>query len=89
MWGARRVGMGWRAAIAISAAAWWGDLDFATDDLNGPWERLVRERWTFYPVGFGRLCVSRKAAGRPDSLPSRRSTWTFGGVNRVLGSGGK
>jgi YD repeat-containing protein len=51
--GASEWGMGWGAALSLKRFRVVGDLDYANDDLTGPWGRMVRgSDGAFYPAGY-------------------------------------
>ncbi|NMO18195.1 hypothetical protein HPC49_11215 [Pyxidicoccus fallax] len=79
-------GLGWQTSLALTRSRVVGEVDYATDELTGPWGRMVRGtdgRW--YPLGLS--TPVRVEAGAGDTyvayLPDG-SRWTFGGVARVL-----
>ncbi|WNG30976.1 hypothetical protein F0U62_48390 [Cystobacter fuscus] len=77
-------GLGWRTSLAIVRSRVIGDLDYATDELTGPWGRMVRGLDGFwYPQGLsGHIRVEPVSDGfiayHPDG-----SRWTFGGEASV------
>ncbi|MDC0714753.1 FG-GAP-like repeat-containing protein [Stigmatella sp. ncwal1] len=82
-------GMGWGASLSVYRWRSLGDLDYATDELNGPWGRMVQgSDGTWYPAGFSspvRMVASGTSlvAYLPDG-----SQWTFGSSVRVASSRG-
>ncbi|WP_163998937.1 RHS repeat-associated core domain-containing protein [Pyxidicoccus caerfyrddinensis] len=77
-------GMGWQTSLNIQRSRASGELDFATDDLTGPWGRMVKGAdGAWYAAGMAtpvRMVASGSAlvAKLPDG-----STWTFGALVRV------
>jgi RHS repeat-associated protein len=77
-------GMGWNAALTLYRWRARGELDYSTDDLNGPWGRMVRGTdGAWYSSGltsFVRVLSSGSTlvAYLPDG-----SRWTFGADVRV------
>ncbi|WP_205525547.1 RHS repeat-associated core domain-containing protein [Pyxidicoccus trucidator] len=82
-------GLGWNTGLALTRWRETGDLDFATDELTGPFGRLVAGAdGALYPVGLGqKVRVLAVADGWVAHLPDG-SRWTFGGANRVVTSRG-
>jgi len=82
-------GSGWQTALAVTRSRLAGDLDYATDELTGPWGRMVRgSDGTWYPVGLSRRVrlewtLDTMTAWLPDG-----SRWTFGGTARVANARG-
>ncbi|ATB30281.1 RHS repeat-associated core domain-containing protein [Melittangium boletus] len=82
-------GQGWRSSLAIVRSRVIGDLDYSTDELTGPWGRMVRGLDGFwYPQGLtGHIRVEPVADGFIAHHPDG-SRWTFGGGARVQTSSG-
>ncbi|MFE8604556.1 RHS repeat-associated core domain-containing protein [Archangium violaceum] len=76
-------GLGWQSTLALVRSRIIGDLDYSTDELTGPWGRLVKGLDGYwYPQGLaGHIRVEPVADGfiayHPDG-----SRWTFGGTDR-------
>lgn len=82
--GASEWGQGWQATLALTRFRAIGDIDFANDDLTGPWGRMVRGadgRW--YPLGLkSPVRVEMQGDTLVAYLPDG-SRWTFGGTARI------
>jgi RHS repeat-associated protein len=78
-------GAGWSSANAIVRMRVQGDLDYATDDLTGPFGRMVRGAdGAWYPVG---LAQHVRVVEGPDTLTAYLpdgTRMTFGGLARVV-----
>ncbi|WP_075006671.1 RHS repeat-associated core domain-containing protein [Stigmatella aurantiaca] len=77
-------GMGWGASLSIHRWRALGSLDFTTDDLNGPWGRMVQgSDGAWYPSGLSApVRVESAGAGLVALLPDG-SRWMFGTQTRV------
>jgi RHS repeat-associated protein len=77
-------GTGWRANLRVTRGRWLGELDYATDDLDSPWGRLVRgDDGFFYPLG---LSTPVRVEVLDDTLVAylpNGERWTFGGPARI------
>ncbi len=79
--GASEWGLGWQTQIVITRGRVAGDIDYATDDLLGPWGRMVRGTdGAYYPVGLRehvrvQVVGATLVARTPDG-----ARWTFGGT---------
>ncbi|NNB95306.1 hypothetical protein HJC10_13805 [Corallococcus exiguus] len=77
-------GQGWGVSLAVTRTRVIGELDYATDDLMGPWGRMVKgmDGW-WYPVGLkGHVRLQEQGTTLVAVLPDG-SRWTFGGAARV------
>ncbi|MFP2925664.1 polymorphic toxin-type HINT domain-containing protein [Pyxidicoccus sp. 3LG] len=78
-------GQGWQASLALTRSRVMGELDYATDELTGPWGRLVSGtdgRW--YPLGMkGGVRVEAAVGDTYVAWLPDGSRWTFGGTARV------
>ncbi|NOK18595.1 TreTu family toxin [Corallococcus carmarthensis] len=77
-------GQGWGVSLAVTRTRVLGELDYATDDLTGPWGRMVKgtDGW-WYPVGLkGHVRMQEQGDTLVAVLPDG-SRWTFGGSARV------
>lgn len=85
-------GAGWAVAnLEIRRFRDRGDLDWMTDDLTGPWGRMVRgtdEAW--YPAGLStHVRVEQPSADRLVAYLPDGQRWTYGGAaGTEAGSGG-
>ncbi|RKG65420.1 hypothetical protein D7V80_23335 [Corallococcus sp. CA054B] len=77
-------GQGWGVSLSMTRTRVLGELDYATDELTGPWGRMVKGtdgRW--YPVGLkGHVRMEEQGTTLVALLPDG-SRWTFGGTARV------
>ncbi|GMU02759.1 hypothetical protein KH5H1_68790 [Corallococcus caeni] len=77
-------GQGWGVSLSMTRTRVMGELDYATDELTGPWGRMVKGtdgRW--YPVGLkGNVRMEEQGTTLVALLPDG-SRWTFGGTARV------
>ena len=84
-------GIGWQAPLAIMRTRLAGDLDYATDDLTGPWGRMIQgSDGAWYPVGLSKLVrvlLSAAADSMTAYLPDG-TQMTFGGAARVTNAKG-
>jgi RHS repeat-associated protein len=82
-------GMGWQVALSITRTRLVGDLDYATDELSGPWGRLVLGTdGAWYAAGLSpRVRVQPGADTLVASLPDG-TRLTFGGAARVTNAKG-
>ncbi|MCP3143031.1 RHS repeat-associated core domain-containing protein [Pyxidicoccus xibeiensis] len=82
-------GLGWNVGLSLTRWRETGDLDYATDELTGPFGRLVAGTdGAWYPVGLAqKVRVTAVTDGWVAHLPDG-SRWTFGGVSRVVTSRG-
>jgi hypothetical protein len=82
-------GLGWHTSLAIRRWRVIGDLDYATDELTGPWGRLVHGHdGNWYPSGMAHRVRIEPGAG--DTLVAYEADGTrltFGGANRVVVAG--
>ncbi|RKH05444.1 hypothetical protein D7V97_23920 [Corallococcus sp. CA053C] len=77
-------GQGWGVSLAVTRTRVMGEVDYANDELTGPWGRMVKGtdgRW--YPVGLkGNVRLEEQGTTLVALLPDG-SRWTFGGAARV------
>ena len=77
-------GQGWGVSLAVTRTRVLGELDYANDELTGPWGRMVKGtdgRW--YPVGLkGNVRLEEQGDTLVALLPDG-SRWTTGGTARV------
>ncbi|RKG75512.1 hypothetical protein D7W79_20185 [Corallococcus exercitus] len=77
-------GMGWGTSLTVQRTRARGEVDYATDDLSGPWGRMVKGTdGVWYPVDFtAGVRVVETGASLVAFLPDG-SRWTFGAQVRV------
>jgi RHS repeat-associated protein len=84
-------GIGWQASLGITRTRLAGDLDYAADELTGPWGRMIQgSDGAWYPVGLSRLVRVLFSAGADAFtayLPDG-TQMTFGGAARVTNAKG-
>jgi RHS repeat-associated protein len=82
-------GAGWQTSLALVRFRVSGDLDYATDELTGPFGRLTRGTdGAWYPVGLSKLVrVVESGDGFTAYLPDG-ATMRFGDAARVINSRG-
>jgi RHS repeat-associated protein len=77
-------GMGWSTQLSLHRWRAAGDLDFTTDDLNGPWGRLVQGAdGAWFPPGLSPAVRVVSSGGALVALLPDGSRWTFGAARRV------
>ncbi|MBM7112113.1 RHS repeat-associated core domain-containing protein [Archangium primigenium] len=82
-------GQGWRSAPFIVRSRVLGDLDYATDELTGPWGRMVQGHDGFwYPQGLSSPIRVEPVPGGFIAHLQDGSRWTFGGAARIQTSDG-
>jgi RHS repeat-associated protein len=77
-------GLGWQTSLALTRSRVVGDLDYATDELTGPWGRMVRgQDGDWYPLGLSsNVRLREQSNGWVAYLPDG-TRWTFGLESRV------
>lgn len=82
-------GMGWSTALSFTRTRILGTVDYATDDLSGPWGRMVRGTdGNYYAQNLGaRVVVAWNEPTIVATLPSG-DRLTYGGGARFVGAGG-
>jgi RHS repeat-associated protein len=71
-------GMGWHTQLAITRSRILGDLDYSTDELTGPWGRMVHgSDGYWYPAGFSASVRVEQLADRLVAYLPDGSTWSF------------
>ncbi len=77
-------GLGWQTSLALTRWRVVGDLDYATDELTGPWGRMVRgQDGDWYPLGLSsNVRLREQSNGWVAYLPDG-TRWTFGLESRV------
>jgi RHS repeat-associated protein len=77
-------GMGWQASLAITRSRPTGELDYATDDLSGPWGQLSRGTdGNYYPLGMKTLVRVQPSGSALVAYLPDGAQWTFGASARV------
>src|SRR5262249_23308797 len=82
-------GMGWAVDLSLRRFRLRGDLDFATDDLQGPWGRLVQGTdGARYPDGLQAHGKVDASGGDYLAHDGAGTTWRFGGGDTVTAPSG-
>ncbi len=78
-------GLGWQSALALTRWRVTGDLDYATDELTGPWGRMVQgQDGDWYPLGLSSAVrLHAEPTGAWTAWLPDGSRWTFGSTHRV------
>src|SRR4051812_47971894 len=78
-------GMGWANALALTRWRDSGSVDYATDDLTGPFGRCQKGAdGNWYPVGLAKLVRIESVGAGFVAYTSDGAKWTFGQVARVV-----
>ncbi len=78
-------GTGWQTSLAVTRMRVLGDLDYATDDLTGPFGRMVRGTdGSWYPLGMSKLVRLVESADTLTAYLPDGTRMIFGGAARVV-----
>lgn len=79
-------GVGWSAPnLQIFRSRVAGDLDYATDDLTGPWGRMIRgSDGAFYPDGLPSMVRMVESGNELVAYLPDGSVWTFAAADGIV-----
>ncbi|XXF78297.1 RHS repeat-associated core domain-containing protein [Myxococcaceae bacterium GXIMD 01537] len=78
-------GMGWQTSLAFTRWRVRGALDYATDELTGPWGRFVRgDDGAWYPLNLSGGVRLEESGTELVALLPDGSRWRFGAEARVV-----
>ncbi|WP_375772823.1 FG-GAP-like repeat-containing protein [Archangium gephyra] len=78
-------GVGWNVELAFTRWRASGTLDYATDELSGPWGRFVQGTdGSWYPVGLSSMVRLQVGTDTLVAYAADGTRFTFGGTARVV-----